>query len=179
MIVTHLMLGPDAAPGAGSSLIWADLPLDIQRYILSFIPLAELAGLAPWARTLVAAYEERLEERQACIEASLAQGWPEGMMEGLSAADTAVPRDLIVSPPVSAAFWCFHTTCFTWVPGLETTSSTLSLALLLSLSLSLLLSLSFSLSLLLLVLLSSSVHKLSTTFKLTVRLRRNVKVIDC
>jgi hypothetical protein len=47
-----------------------------------------------------AACKERLQERQACIEARLAEGWPVEVTEGLSAADMAVPRDLIDTPPV-------------------------------------------------------------------------------
>ncbi len=109
------MFGPDAAPGAGNGLIWADLPPDIHEYILSLVTLAELAGLATLGKDLRAAYMERLNQREACIEACLAKDWPVEVTEGLSPADTAVPRDLIVSPPVSAAWWCFHKSSFT--PG--------------------------------------------------------------
>jgi hypothetical protein len=76
------------------------MPFDIQLAILADIPLAELARLATLGKALRAAYKERLKERGVCIEASLAEGWPVEVTEGLSAADTAVPRDLIVSPPV-------------------------------------------------------------------------------
>ncbi len=57
--------------------------------------------MATESKFIMAAYKERLQERQACIDAHLAEGWPVEVTEGLSAADTAVPRDLIVSPPVN------------------------------------------------------------------------------
>ncbi len=114
-------VGADLAPGSGDGLIWSDLPLDVQLHILSFIPLAELARLAPLGKVMRAGYKERLKERQACIEGSLAEGWPVEVTEGLSAADMAVPRDLIVSPPVSALWVVLPSTSLGshLIPGLE------------------------------------------------------------
>ncbi len=47
------------------------------------------------------------KERQVCIDAHLAERWPAEVVEGLSQADKAVPRDLIVSPPVSGLWGVF------------------------------------------------------------------------
>jgi hypothetical protein len=103
-------VGPDAAPapGSGNGLTWSDLPLDVLLTILADAPLAELARLATLGKDLRAAYKERLKDREACIRARLAEDWPAEVTEGLSAADMAVPRDLIVSPPVSALWVVLH-----------------------------------------------------------------------
>jgi hypothetical protein len=77
------------------------MPIDLQLAILEYIPLAELARLATLSKGIRAAYKDRLQERQTCISAGLAQGWPEEVTEGLSAADIAVPRDFVVTPLVS------------------------------------------------------------------------------
>jgi hypothetical protein len=77
------------------------MPLDVHLHILAFVPLAELARLATMGKGMLTLYQERLKERQTCIEACLAVGWPREVTEGLSPADMAVPRDFIVSPPVS------------------------------------------------------------------------------
>jgi hypothetical protein len=89
-------------PGSCRSFSWTDMPLDIHLHILGFIPFADLARLATVGKGMLALYKERLKERQSCIEARLSKGWPKEVTEGLSQADTAVPRDFIVSPPVSA-----------------------------------------------------------------------------
>jgi hypothetical protein len=88
-------------PGLNSDLDFSKLPLDLQLHILSYAPLAALARMATVSKYMLAVYKERLQERQACMDANLAEGWPAETTEGLSPADMAVPRDLVVSPPVS------------------------------------------------------------------------------
>jgi hypothetical protein len=73
----------------------------MRLHILTFIPLAELARLASTGKALRALYREQLKERQTRIDAALAAGWPKEVTDGLSEADKAVPRDLVVFPPVS------------------------------------------------------------------------------
>lgn len=87
--------------GSQHGLNWTDTPLDIQLLILEYIPLAQLARLATLCKLMQAVYGERLQERETCIQARMAEAWPAEVTEGLSAADTAVPRDLITSSPVS------------------------------------------------------------------------------
>jgi hypothetical protein len=88
--------------GSQQGLAWTDMPLDIQLLIIEYLPLADLARMATMSNFMLAAYSERLQERQACIEASLAEDWPLEITQGLSAADMAVPKDLIVTPPVGS-----------------------------------------------------------------------------
>jgi hypothetical protein len=88
-------------PGARRSLEWTDLPLDMHVEILAYIPLADLARQATVSKNMLGLYKERLRERQTCIDAHLAVGWPVEVTRGLSRGDTDVPRDLVVSPPVS------------------------------------------------------------------------------
>ncbi len=92
--------------GSLHGLQWTDLPFDIQLAILADIPLAELARLATLSKGMRAAYEERLKERQSCIQERLAEGWLGLLSRQLSQADMAVPRDLVVSPPVCYSLVC-------------------------------------------------------------------------
>ncbi len=88
-------------PGTRPCHVWEDLPGEVRKRILGYVSLAELARLATLCKGLHAAYRERLAERQACIEARMAdEVWEPEVTEGLSQADMAVPRDLIVDPPV-------------------------------------------------------------------------------
>ncbi len=72
----------------------------MHNFILAGASLAELARLAILSKGMRAAYEERLKERKSCIQERLAEGWPAQFTQGLSEEDMAVPRDLVVSPPV-------------------------------------------------------------------------------
>jgi hypothetical protein len=76
------------------------IPLDVTLHIFSYMPLADLARVAILGKAMRALYKQRLKEREACIEARLAQRWPAEVRQGLSAANMAVPRDLIDTPPV-------------------------------------------------------------------------------
>jgi hypothetical protein len=81
-------------------LSWADIPVEVQQHILGFVPLADLARAAAVCKGMRAAYRERLQEREACIQLSSEEGWPPEVTEGLSPAHMALPRDLVVTPPV-------------------------------------------------------------------------------
>jgi hypothetical protein len=76
------------------------IPLDVTLHIFTYLQLADLARVAILGKAMRALYKERLKEREASIEARLAQDWPLWVKEGLSAANMAVPRDLIDTPPV-------------------------------------------------------------------------------
>jgi hypothetical protein len=89
---------PRRTPEDGLS--WADMPLELQLHIMGLAPLADLARAATLCKGMQAAYRERLQEREACIQANLAEGWPPEVTDGLSEAHMALPRDLIVTPPV-------------------------------------------------------------------------------
>jgi hypothetical protein len=86
--------------GINPGTSWNDLHLDAQLAVLTHLPLAELARQATVSKSMRAGYKERLKERQACIDARLAQGWPVEVTRRLSAYRTAVPRDLIDTPAV-------------------------------------------------------------------------------
>jgi hypothetical protein len=45
-------------------------------------------------------YKERLQERQACVEARLAESLPKDVTEMFCPTDMALPHDLIDTPPV-------------------------------------------------------------------------------
>jgi hypothetical protein len=91
----------------------------MQLLILPHIPLDELARLATLSKGIREAYKERLKERETCIQEHLSGGWPTQVTDGFSKADMAVPRDLVVSPPVCVApigVWYFATS--TLLPGI-------------------------------------------------------------
>jgi hypothetical protein len=101
--------------GRHTAVGWEDLPPDTQETILGMVladaPLAQLARLATLCKAMRAAYRERLAERLACIQECFRNskrhimdlyttGWGLEVTAGLLEVHMAVPRDLIVSPPV-------------------------------------------------------------------------------
>jgi hypothetical protein len=79
------------------------MPLDIQLSVLAYVPLADLARLATLSKGMRAVYTERLQERETCIDARVDKA-PDDVIQRLAAVDIAVPRDLVVTPPVSLLF---------------------------------------------------------------------------
>jgi hypothetical protein len=77
-----------------------DLPADLQRLILQTVPLREMARLACLSTGLRSAYLDRVKERDAAIAALRKSHFTAGFSDGLSSAETALPRDLIVLPQV-------------------------------------------------------------------------------
>jgi hypothetical protein len=49
---------------------------------------------------MLVVYQERLQERQACIEARLAESLPKDVTKMFCPTDMALPHDLIDTPPV-------------------------------------------------------------------------------
>jgi hypothetical protein len=77
-----------------------DLPEEMQRLILGHIPLRELARTACLSTALRATYRDRTQDRDAGITAVLESHFTAEFREGLTPAQTALPYDLIVDPPV-------------------------------------------------------------------------------
>jgi hypothetical protein len=79
-----------------------DLPADMQRVILGYVPLADLARLACLSKELRTAYVERVTKRDTAVTALLESHFLRAFRKGLTPAQTALPRDLVVHPPVRA-----------------------------------------------------------------------------
>jgi hypothetical protein len=77
-----------------------DLPPDMQRVILGYVPLPDLARLACVSKELRTAYVERVTKRDATVAALLGSHFVAAFREGLSPAHTGLPWDLIVDPLV-------------------------------------------------------------------------------
>jgi hypothetical protein len=76
------------------------LPEAMQRLILAHIPLRELARMACLSKELRAVYRDRTRDRDAAVTAVLESHFPAEFREGLTPAQTALPNDLVVVPPV-------------------------------------------------------------------------------
>lgn len=77
-----------------------DLPRDLQRLILGYLPLQDLAKVACCSRRARAAYLERIRERDEVVADRLRSDFTAEFREGLFPAQLALPRDLIVTPAV-------------------------------------------------------------------------------
>jgi hypothetical protein len=77
-----------------------DLPPDMQRLILGWISLRQMAQLACLSAELRSMYLERVKKRDAAVASLLESHFTADFREGLSPSQTALPRDLIVDPPV-------------------------------------------------------------------------------
>ncbi len=77
-----------------------DLPADMQRLVLGYVPLADLARLACLTKQLRTAYVDRVTKRDTAVTARLGSHFTPAFREGLTPAQTALPRDLVVDPPV-------------------------------------------------------------------------------
>ncbi len=77
-----------------------DLPEDLQRRVLVYVPLRQWAQLACMRKSLRATYSERVRERDVAVAARLRSDFRAESCEGLANAQTSLPHDLIVEPPV-------------------------------------------------------------------------------
>jgi hypothetical protein len=77
-----------------------ELPTDMQRVILGYVPLSDFARLACVSKELRTAYVERVTKRDATVTTLLGSHFAAAFREGLSPAQTALPWDLIVYPLV-------------------------------------------------------------------------------
>jgi hypothetical protein len=68
--------------------------------LLARVPLRKLARLACLSKELHLVYLDRVKLRDAVVAAHLESDFPADFREGLLRADTALPRDLVVDPPV-------------------------------------------------------------------------------
>jgi hypothetical protein len=75
-----------------------DLPADMQRVVLGYVPLADLARLACLNKELRTAYVDRVMKRDTVVGALLQSHFPPEFRDGLS--QTALPLDLVVHPQV-------------------------------------------------------------------------------
>jgi hypothetical protein len=84
-----------------------DLPPDMQRLILGWISLREMAQLACLSTELRIFYLERVKQRDAAVASLLESHFSPESLEGLPSSQTALPRDSIIHPPVRRP--CFVT----------------------------------------------------------------------
>jgi hypothetical protein len=78
----------------------SNLPADMQRVILGYLPLVDLARLACVNNELRTAYVDRVTERDTAVAALLESHFTAEFREGLSPTQRALPYDLIVLPQV-------------------------------------------------------------------------------
>jgi hypothetical protein len=74
----------------------SDLHSDLQGYILGMLPLRKLAQIAHLSKSVHKMYLERVKERDAHVADLMESYFTAEFREGLSPADTRLPRDLIV-----------------------------------------------------------------------------------
>jgi hypothetical protein len=77
-----------------------DLPPDMQRVILGPLPLRQLVQLACLSKGLRNMCLERVQQRDAVVAARLESDFTTEFRQGLRPADTSLPQDLLVEPPV-------------------------------------------------------------------------------
>jgi hypothetical protein len=77
-----------------------DLPLELQREIVGHLSLCELAQMACLSNQLRAFCTDRVRERDGVVAARLESDFTAEFREGLSPAQTALPRDFMVEPEV-------------------------------------------------------------------------------
>jgi hypothetical protein len=74
----------------------SDLHLDLQGHVLEMLPLRKLAQIAPLSKRVHKMYLERVKERDAQVADLIKTYFTPEFREGLSPAETRLPRDLIV-----------------------------------------------------------------------------------
>jgi hypothetical protein len=72
---------------------------------MAYVPLRDLAQLACLCKGFHALYLERVVEREDVISGLLETRFTAEFREGLYPAETSLPRDLIVDPPVRAPYF--------------------------------------------------------------------------
>ncbi len=77
-----------------------ELPEDMLRIIVGYLPLADLARLACVSKELHTPYVERVNQRDTAVSALLELHFTAEFRQGLSPAQTALPRDLVADPQV-------------------------------------------------------------------------------
>jgi hypothetical protein len=87
-------------PGAAEVFPLLKLPGDMQRLVLGYVPLREFACLACLSKHFRTAYEGRVSTRDTAVAGLLESHFPAEFRAGLTPAQTALPYDLIVNPPV-------------------------------------------------------------------------------
>jgi hypothetical protein len=87
-------------PWTAEAFPFLELPGEMQRLILGYVSLWELARLACLCKDLRTAYEERVGMRDAAVAGLLESHFTAEFREGLTPAQTALPYDLVVDPPV-------------------------------------------------------------------------------
>ncbi len=81
-------------------------PTDLQRHILGLVPLRSMAQLACLNKELRNVYLDRVKQRDAVLVDLLGSHFTPESREGLCRAHLALPRDLIVDPPVDPLALC-------------------------------------------------------------------------
>jgi hypothetical protein len=85
-----------------------DLPQLCIDLVLGRVPLRKLAHLACLSKELHLVYLDRVKERDEVVAARLDTDFQADFRERLLPADTALPRDLIVDPPVRCPSLKWH-----------------------------------------------------------------------
>jgi hypothetical protein len=82
------------------------LPLHLQRLIVESLHLRTLAQMACLNTDLRTLYLERVNKRDTVVAGLLESQFTANLRQGLTPGTTALPRDLIVNPPVrQPCFW--------------------------------------------------------------------------
>jgi hypothetical protein len=76
------------------------LPVDMQEVVVGFLSFRELAQLACVSKQLRTFCLNRVRERDRVVATRLESDFTPEFREGLSPAQTALPRDLLVDPKV-------------------------------------------------------------------------------
>jgi hypothetical protein len=77
-----------------------NLPLELQSLILESLPLRMMRELARSSRERRPAFVARLTERERVVAELLSSHFTDEFRQLLPAAQTALPNDLVVKPPV-------------------------------------------------------------------------------
>ncbi len=88
-----------------TSLPFFDLPGDLQQLIWGLVPLRKLAQMASLSKELRVVCLDRVKKRDAAVATMVESCTTAEFREGLWWAKTALPRDLIVDPPVRQPYF--------------------------------------------------------------------------
>jgi hypothetical protein len=98
-----------AGPGATDVFPLLQLPLDMLRVILGYVPLRDLARLACLCKDLRTPYRDRTRKRDTAVADVLDSHFTAEFRKRRTPAQTALPHDLIVDPPVRAVLLVIDT----------------------------------------------------------------------
>ncbi len=87
-------------PGTANVFPLLQLPPEMQSLILGYVSLRDLARLACVSKPLRATYKDRVRTRDAAVSGLLESHFTAEFRDWLNPAQTSLPYDLVVDPPV-------------------------------------------------------------------------------